>query len=79
MFKASDLSVLAYANNFTLWHYTTTNNLTTLLEQNYFNPAADMLRKNDLMIVNADTDGRSETKFLIVTKSENGEVTVATY
>ena len=79
MFNASDLSVLAYANNFTLWHYTTTDQQTTVLEGNYFNSASDMLRPNDLMIVNSDTDEDSKTDFIIVTKNEDGVVTVDNY
>ncbi len=54
-FIASDLSVLAYANNFTLWHYTTIDSSVTTA--GYFNKAVDMLRVNDLIIANVDTDG----------------------
>ena len=73
-FKASDLSVLAYANNFTLWHYTTIDSDVTIA--NYFDKAADMMRVNDLMIVNIDTDGTPSTKFYIVTGSA---VTITVY
>lgn len=76
-FNASDLSVLAYANNFTLWHYTTTDSAVT--GSGYFNKAADMLRVNDLMIVNADTDGTPATKFYIITGNNSGAVSVAVY
>lgn len=79
MFQASDLSVLAYANNFTLWHYTTDNLQSTVMEANYFNSAADMLRKSDLLIVNVDTDGKPETKFMIVTGNDGVNVTVTNY
>ena len=36
-FISSDLSVLAYANKFTLWHYTTTDSAVT--STGYFNKA----------------------------------------
>ncbi|MBU0800764.1 MAG: hypothetical protein KKA05_07140, partial [Alphaproteobacteria bacterium] len=62
-FSATDLSVLAYANNFTLWHYTTADAAVT--GANYFNNASDMLRVNDLMIVNIDTAATPETIFYI--------------
>ncbi len=40
-FTASDLSVLAYANNFTLWHYVTIDaDVTTT---GYFNASAETL------------------------------------
>ena len=76
-FTASDLSVLAYANNFTLWHYTTTD--AAVNTASYFDKAADMLRVNDLMIVNIDTDGSPATDFYIVTANTGTAVTVAAY
>lgn len=76
-FKASDLSVLAYANNFTLWHYTTTDNAVT--GAGYFNNAAYMLRVNDLIITALDTDGSPSTVFYIVTGNLDGVVTVSAF
>lgn len=78
-FKSSDLSVLAYANNFTLWHYTTIDNTAAIEGAGYFDKAVDMLRVNDLMIVNIDTDGTPATKFYIVTGNDGSSVTVAVY
>lgn len=76
-FKASDLSVLAYANNFTLWHYTTSDSAVSVA--NYFDKSADMMRVNDLLIVNIDTDGTPSTKFYIVTGNTGSAVTVTVY
>ena len=76
-FKSSDLSVLAYANNFTLWHYTTTDAAVT--GGGYFNSAADMVRVNDLLITILDTDGTPSTVFYIVTGNTNGVVTVGAF
>ena len=73
-FQASDLSVLAYANNFTFWHYTTSD--VSVGEEGYFNQAVDMLRVNDLLIVNIDTDGTPATKFYIVTGNDGTVVGV---
>lgn len=78
-FTASNLSVLAYANNFTLWHYTSTDTALTIEGAGYFNSAVDMLRVNDLMIINIDTDGTPATKFYIVTANTGSSVTVAVY
>ncbi len=76
-FETNDLSVLAYANNFTLWHYTTTDAAVTT--SGYLNKAVDMLRINDLMIVNIDTDGTPSTAFYIVTGNDGTDVTVSAY
>ena len=76
-FNTSDLSVLAYANGFTLWHYTTSDAAVT--GAGYFNNAADLVRVNDLMIVNVDTDGTPATIFYIVTGNTGSVVTVTAF
>lgn len=53
MFKHNELSVLAYANGFTLWHYRTEDDLVLVKLSQYFSPAADMLRTGDAIICNA--------------------------
>lgn len=78
-FTTSDLSVLAYANNFTLWHYTSVDDALTIEGAGYFNNAVDMLRINDLLIINLDTDGIPATKFYIVTGNDGSAVTVTAY
>lgn len=78
-FKASDLSVLAYANNFTLFHYTSVDDSTAIETAGYFDKAVDMLRENDLMIVNIDTDGTPSTKFYIVSGNDGSSVSVTVY
>jgi len=76
-YQSNDLSVLAYANNFTLWHYTTADDAVTTA--GYFNAAIDMLRTNDLIITNVDTDGSPSTVFYIVTGNDGSTVTVTAY
>lgn len=76
-FNLTDLSVLAYANNFTLWHYKTEDSSVT--GGNYFNAGSDMMRINDLIIANLDTDGSPSTKFYIVTGNSGGVVSVTLY
>ena len=46
---------------------------------NYFDKASDMLRVNDLIIANVDTDGTPLTKFYVVTGNTGGAVTVTVY
>lgn len=76
-FKATDLSVLAYANNFTLWHYTSVDS--SVETADYFSPAAGMLNVNDLIIANIDTDGTTSTTFYVVTANTGSSVTIAAY
>jgi len=75
--KLSDLSVLAYANNFTLWHYKTIDADVTVA--NYFDNAADMMNIGDLIIANVDTDGVPSTTFYVVTGNSGGTVTIGAY
>lgn len=78
-FKSSDLSVLAYANNFTLWHYTTIDTDTVAETSGYLNNAADMLRVNDLIIANLDTDGTPETKIYVVSSNDGSAVGITVF
>lgn len=76
-YVASNLSVLAYANNFTLWHYTTTD--ANVTDAGYFNSAVSMLRKGDFIIVNVDTDGTPANKFYVVTGNTGSAVSLTVY
>lgn len=78
-FDSSNLSVLAYANNFTLWHYASIDNSATITGSGYFNKASDMMRVNDLIVINIDTDGTPSTKFYIVTGNSSGVVAITAY
>jgi hypothetical protein len=51
-FKLKDLSVLAYANGFTLWHYRTADADTDVDDADYFLEAIDMLRPGDMILAN---------------------------
>lgn len=76
-FIASDLSVLAYANNFTLWHYTSADS--SVETAGYLNSAAGMLNVNDLIIANIDTDGTPSTTFYVVTANDGSNVAITAY
>jgi hypothetical protein len=56
-FVSKDLSVLSYANGFTLWHYTTADAAAVVDSAGYFNDASHMLRAGDILVANVDTDG----------------------
>lgn len=56
-FAVRNLSVLAYANGFTLWHYKTgKDTLDGVSSGNYLADASDMLTAGDLIMLTA-TDG----------------------
>jgi hypothetical protein len=52
-FSARELSVLAYANGFTLWHYRTADPLAALLavDGSYFAAADELLRPGDQILL----------------------------
>lgn len=74
-FKMNDLSVLAYANGFTLWHYRTADPGATVAGAGYFAAAADLVRTGDMMLT--ATDGGSTGTIYHVGASGGTDVTVA--
>ncbi|MBP2304903.1 hypothetical protein GBZ48_11230 [Azospirillum melinis] len=77
-YASKDLSVLAYANGFTLWHYTTHDVATDVDTAGYFNAAADLLRVGDMLLANCAVGGATPaTGVLVVAASANGSVDVA--
>jgi len=61
-FSLRNLSVLAYANGFTLWHYKAGNdNFTHAAETGYFADAADLLAAGDMVMLTGDEGGRIAT------------------
>ncbi len=58
-FAIRNLSVLAYANGFTLWHYKSgKDRLDTVASGNYLADAADMLTAGDLIMTTAADGAR---------------------
>ena len=56
-YLSKNLSVLAYANGFTLWHYTTPDTAAAVDTAGYFNSASEMLRVGDMILANVETEG----------------------
>ena len=53
-FVLRNLSVLAYANGFTLWHYKAgAGKLADICRPEFFNTADDMLTPGDVMMISA--------------------------
>jgi hypothetical protein len=75
--KLADLSVLAYANHFTLWYYRTDDK--SVSTKGYFNHAADIMNDGDLIIANVDVNDTPITALYVVSDSTPGAVTVRAY
>ena len=74
-FAARELSVLAYANGFTLWHYRTAAD--DLLAAGYFDSAQELLREGDQIIANTARQARPGIVNLVVTRVDDSGVAVA--
>ena len=72
-FISKELSVIAYANGFTLWHYTTTDKDT---EGEYFNDASNVMKVGDIIITNIDTKGTPTSVLFLVSSNKDGVVEV---
>jgi hypothetical protein len=72
-YQSKDLSVLAYANGFTLWHYSTTDAAAAVDTSGYFNSASDMLRTGDMILANTGSGGG----VLVIASNAGGTVDAA--
>jgi outer membrane protein assembly factor BamA len=52
-FQNKNLSVIAYANGFTLWHYAAAESVATISATGYFNPVRTLMNIGDIIIINA--------------------------
>jgi len=74
---SKDLSVLSYANGFTLWHYSTVDTAADVDTAGYFNEASHMIRLGDMIMANVDTDGTPAAGIFLVNSNTSGVVDVA--
>ena len=63
-FQNKNLSVIAYANGFTLWHYAANETLATITASGYFNGVASLMNTGDVVIINA-SDNTSIKKITV--------------
>lgn len=56
-FTLRNLSVLAFAQGFTLWHYRAASPMARAAAPGFFNPAADMINTGDMVLVSASDGG----------------------
>jgi len=71
-FVVRNLSVLAYANGFTLWHYKGHDEpLARSAEPGFFDDAADMMAVGDMLMITATDGGRIA---VIASAGEAGQI-----
>lgn len=51
-FQNKNLSVIAYANGFTLWHYASSETLAVITASGYFNSVKSLVNTGDIIIIN---------------------------
>jgi hypothetical protein len=70
-FAIRDLSVLAYANGFTLWHYKAgKDSLTAVAVDDFFSDACDMMAGGDMVMVS----GARACRLMCIAAAEAGKV-----
>jgi len=72
-YDASKLTRLSGGSGVSLWHYTTPDAMTVVRASGYFNASANMLKKDDVIIVISATGGTSAVQLTYVV-SNNGTV-----
>ena len=75
-FAIRNLSVLSYANGFTLWHYRTTDLAAEVDNAGYFNPASRMVRTGDFILLNAGIESTPTHGVVVVVANASGAVDV---
>ena len=53
-FANKNLSVIAYANGFTMWHYICPTKMINISKSGYFNSVRTLMNIGDMIIINAD-------------------------
>lgn len=75
-YNSKNFSVMAYANGFTLWSYTTEDELSAVKAKGYFNEIAPFARTGDMILVSANTQAEIQSTILAVSKVADGVVSV---
>lgn len=70
-FQNKNLSVIAYANGFTLWHYKENATLATITASGYFSSLKTLMNSGDIILIN----GSNGTSMKVISVSD-GVVTV---
>lgn len=75
-YNTKNLSVLAYANGFTLWSYTTKDVLEDIRTEGYFNDTSPFVRCGDMILVTANNQAQIQSTILAVSMVADGVVSV---
>ncbi|MCL2629519.1 MAG: hypothetical protein FWD33_02410 [Alphaproteobacteria bacterium] len=62
-YQNKNMSVIAYANGFTLWHYAANDPIATVNGNGYFIPAISMIKAGDMLLVSDSNGGGSLRTF----------------
>jgi len=65
-FQNKNLSVIAYANGFTLWHYKANETLSALTTSGYFSAVKTLMSTGDIILIN----GSNGSTIKVITVSE---------
>lgn len=77
-YNSKNFSVMAYANGFTLWGYSSTDSLATIQTANYFDETAPFVRAGDMILITAGVGSETVSSAIMsVAKIANDNVTVA--
>ena len=63
-FQNKNLSVIVYANGFTLWHYAANETMATITASGYFDSVKTLMNTGDIVIINA-SDNTSIKKITV--------------
>ena len=72
-FQNKNLSVIAYANGFTLWHYSANETLATIVASGYFDNVKTLMNTGDIVIGNG-SDNTSIKKITVSTSVTVGDL-----
>lgn len=76
-FKNQDLSVIAYANGFTLWSYKTTDTMTATKTAGYFDQITSFAREGDMILTVCSSSKSSNVAILYISKLSSNTVSVS--
>ena len=76
-YESKNLSVMAYANGFTLWNYQTADTLSSVEGDGYFNDASTIIRKGDMILTIADNTSVISPAMLCVNNVTDGNIFVS--
>ena len=67
-FQNKNLSVIAYANGFTMWHYKEDATLATITASGYFSSLKNLMNTGDIILIN----GSNGSAIKVITVTESG-------